>query len=74
MYRNIYSKYAGNKPKSFNIARVYSYMFAILDKAKPDTENIRKLNLAVVRYMTIPMIKLVLHPELPLIRHNLSLE
>jgi hypothetical protein len=26
------------------------YMFAILEKAKPDTENIRDLNLAVVRH------------------------
>jgi hypothetical protein len=55
--------YAGNKPKSFNITRVY--IFAILDKAKPDTENIRDLNLAVFRHMTVQMIKLVLQPELP---------
>jgi hypothetical protein len=46
-------------------------MFTRLDKAKPDTENIRNLNLAVVRHMGVPVIKLVLQPELPLIRHNL---
>jgi hypothetical protein len=44
------------------------YMFAILDKANPDTENVRDLNLAVVRYMTVQVIKLVMQPELPLIR------
>jgi hypothetical protein len=47
------------------------YMFTILDKAMPDIENIRDLNLAVVRHMTLLVIKLVLQPELPLIGHNL---
>jgi hypothetical protein len=46
-------------------------MFAILDKANPDTENIRDLNLAVVRHMIVQVIKLVLQPELLLIGHNL---
>jgi hypothetical protein len=46
-------------------------MFAIFDKAKPDTENIKDLNLAVVRHMTVLVTKIVLQPELPLIRHNL---
>jgi hypothetical protein len=46
-------------------------MFAILDKAKPDTGNIRDLNLAVVRHMTVQVIKLVLQPEVPLIEHTL---
>jgi hypothetical protein len=46
-------------------------MFAILDKTKHDTENIRHLNLTVVRHMTVQVIKLVLQPELPLIGHNL---
>jgi hypothetical protein len=46
-------------------------MFATLDKAKHDTENIRDLNLAVVKHMTVQAINLVLQPELPLIRHNL---
>jgi hypothetical protein len=46
-------------------------MFAILDKAKPDTENVRDLNLAVVRHMTVPVTKLVLQPELLLIGHSL---
>jgi hypothetical protein len=63
---------AGNKPKSFNITRIY--MFTILDKAKQDTENIRDLNLAVVRHMTVQVNKLVLQPELPLIGHNLLYE
>jgi hypothetical protein len=39
-------------------------------KAKPDTENIRDLNLAVVRRMTVQVIKLVLQSELLLIGHN----
>jgi hypothetical protein len=43
--------YASNKPKSFNITRIY--MFAILSKEKPDIENIRDLNLAVVRHMIV---------------------
>jgi hypothetical protein len=46
-------------------------MVAILDKAKRITENIRYLNLAVVRHMTVQVIKFVFQPELPLIRHNL---
>jgi hypothetical protein len=46
-------------------------MFTTLDKAKPDTENIRGLNLAVARHMTVQVIKLVFQPELPLIGHNL---
>jgi hypothetical protein len=40
-------------------------MFAILDKAKPDTESMRDINLAVVRRMTFQVIKLVLQTELP---------
>jgi hypothetical protein len=55
--------------QSFNITRIY--MFAIMDKAKHDTENIRDLNKAVVRHVTVLVIKLVLQPELPFIRHNL---
>jgi hypothetical protein len=46
-------------------------MFAILEQVKPDTENIRNLNFAVVKDMTVQVIKLVLQPELPLIGHNL---
>jgi hypothetical protein len=49
-------------------------MFATVDKAKHDTENIRDLNLAVVRHMTVLVIKLVLQLELPLIRHSLLYE
>jgi hypothetical protein len=43
------------------------YMFAMLDRAKPDTENIRDLNLAVVRRMSVQLFELILQPELPLI-------
>jgi hypothetical protein len=50
------------------------HMFAILDKAKHDTENTRDLNQAVVRHMAVLVIKLPLQPELPLIRHNLLYE
>jgi hypothetical protein len=57
---------------SFNIMRIY--MFAILDKAKHDTENIRGLNKAVVRHMNVLVTKIVLQTELPLIRHNLLYE
>jgi hypothetical protein len=46
-------------------------MFAILDKAKPDTENVRDFNLAVVRHMMVQVIKLMLQPELLFIRLNL---
>jgi hypothetical protein len=46
-------------------------MFAILDKAKPDTEIIRDLNFSVVTHMIIQVIKPVLQPELPLIGHKL---
>jgi hypothetical protein len=49
-------------------------MFAILDKAKPDTENIRDLNLAVVRYITVQVIKLVLQPEIPSIGYEPGLK
>jgi hypothetical protein len=64
--------YADNKPKSFNIMRIF--MFAILDKAKHETENIGDLNAGAVRHMTALLIKIVLQTELPLIRHNLLYE
>jgi hypothetical protein len=35
-------------------------MFAILDKAKPDIENIRGLNLATVRHTTVQVTRLLL--------------
>jgi hypothetical protein len=38
-------------------------MFAISSKGKPDVENIRDLNLAMVRHMIVQVIKLVLQPE-----------
>jgi hypothetical protein len=46
-------------------------MFAIFNKEKPDTENIRDLNLAVVRHMIVQVIKPVLQPELPFKGHNM---
>jgi hypothetical protein len=48
-------------------------MFAILDKEKPDTENIRDLNLVVVRHMIVEVITLVLQPEFPFMGHKLKL-
>jgi hypothetical protein len=44
-------KYAGNKHKSVRTLKMH--MFAILDVVKSNTKNIRDLNLAVVRHMTI---------------------
>jgi hypothetical protein len=38
-------------------------MFTILGKEKSHIENIRDLNLAVVRYVIVQVIKLVLQPE-----------
>jgi hypothetical protein len=35
-------------------------MFVVKDKAKPDTENIRGLNLAVVKLTTVQVTKLPL--------------
>jgi hypothetical protein len=44
IYTNIHlQKYAGSKQKSSKIMKMK--MFAILDKAKPDTENIKRLKL-----------------------------
>jgi hypothetical protein len=44
------TNYAGNKQKSY---KIMMRMFAILDKAKPDMESIRGLNLATVKHMTV---------------------
>jgi hypothetical protein len=46
-------------------------MFTILDKAKPDTENIRGLNLVVAKPMTVQVTKLPVYCKLLKIRHNL---
>jgi hypothetical protein len=46
-------------------------MFAIFDKANPDTINIRGLNLATVKHMTVEVIRLPLLPELLKIGHDL---
>jgi hypothetical protein len=49
---------AGNKKKSYKITRMN--MFAVCDTAKPDIENIRCLNLAVVKLTTVQVTKLPL--------------
>jgi hypothetical protein len=49
------TNYAGNKQKSFKIMKIH--IFWIYGKSKPDTENIRGLNLAAVRRMTDQMTK-----------------
>jgi hypothetical protein len=50
--------HAGNKQKSSKIMKMQ--LFATLDKAKPDTENIRGLNLAAVMCMTVQVTRLSL--------------
>jgi hypothetical protein len=47
----ILQNYAGNKQKLYKIMKMQIY--AILGKAKPNTENIRGLNLAVVKRTTV---------------------
>jgi hypothetical protein len=53
---------AGSKYKSYKIMK--TKMFAILDKAKPDTGNTRGLNLAVVMFTTVEVFRLPLWREL----------
>jgi hypothetical protein len=40
--------------------KVLMLMFATLDKANPDTENIRGLNLAAVKHTTVQVTRLLL--------------
>jgi hypothetical protein len=55
----IYLKnFAGNKQKSYKIMRMN--MFAAQDKAKPDMENIKGLNLAAVKLTIVQVTKLPL--------------
>jgi hypothetical protein len=56
------TNHAGSKQKSYKIMKMK--MFAILDKAKPDTGNIRGLNLAAVMFMTVQASRLPLWREL----------
>jgi hypothetical protein len=49
---------AGNKQKPSKIMKMQ--LFVTLDKAKPDTENIKGLNLAAVMCMTIQVPRLSL--------------
>jgi hypothetical protein len=50
--------YAGNKQKSYKTMKMQ--MFATLDKANPDTENTRGLNLAAVKHTTVQVNRLPL--------------
>jgi hypothetical protein len=52
------TKFAGNKQTSYQITKIQ--MFAISEKAKPDIENIRSLNLAVIKCTTVQAAKLPL--------------
>jgi hypothetical protein len=52
------TKTAGNKQKSSKIMKMK--MFATLDKVKPNTENIRGLNLAAVMCMIVQVTRLSL--------------
>jgi hypothetical protein len=45
-----------NKQKSYEIMKMQ--MFATLDKANPDTGNIRSLNLAAVKHTTVQVTRL----------------
>jgi hypothetical protein len=47
-----------NKKRSYGIIR--TNMFAVHDKVKPDTENIRGLNLAAVKLTTVHVTRLPL--------------
>jgi hypothetical protein len=58
MYTIIEQNYAGNKQKSYKFLRIN--MFAVYSKVKPDIENIRGLNLAVIKLMTVEVYKLPL--------------
>jgi hypothetical protein len=50
--------YAGSKQKSYEI--IIIQIFVILDKVKPNTGNIRGLNLATVKPTTVQVTKLSL--------------
>jgi hypothetical protein len=56
MFMIIKQNYPGNKQKSFKIMKMQ--MFAILDKAKPDTRNTRGSNLAAVKRTTVQVTRL----------------
>jgi hypothetical protein len=57
-YMIVEQNYAGNKQKSYKAMKIK--MFATLDKARPDTGNIRGLNLVAVKHATFQMIRLSL--------------
>jgi hypothetical protein len=58
MYTIIQQNWASNKQKSYKIMRMK--MFGAQEKAKPDTENIKWLNLAAVDLTTVQVKKLPL--------------
>jgi hypothetical protein len=58
MYRIIKHDSAGNKQKSYKIMRMN--ILAAQDKAMPDTEIIRGLNLVAVKLTTVQVTKLPL--------------
>jgi hypothetical protein len=60
------TKFCSNKQKSQKFMR--KQMFAVYDKAKPDTENIRGLNLAVVSLTTVQVTKLPLYDNIRQVR------
>jgi hypothetical protein len=55
---NYITKLCSNKQKSYKIMRMN--MFAVYEKAKPDVDHIRGLNLAVVKLTTVQATKLPL--------------
>jgi hypothetical protein len=50
---------------------IHNHEYATSDKGKSDTENIRGLNLAVVKHTTIQVTRLPLYRELLKIGHDL---
>jgi hypothetical protein len=58
VYIQLYNKTVQATTKSYRIMRMN--MFAVQDKAKPDKENMKGLNLAVVKLTTVQMTKLLL--------------
>jgi hypothetical protein len=55
---SVQQNYVGNKQNSHKIMKMK--MFATLDKANPNTGNIRGLNLAAVKHTTLQVTRLLL--------------
>jgi hypothetical protein len=58
LHRIILQNYTGNKQTLYKIMKMR--MSAILGKAKPDTENIKCLNLAAVKRSSVQLSRLLL--------------